>query len=211
MAEPTKKETWQARVAREKRHAILDAATEEFLANGYDRTTLEMVARSAGVSTGTLFKHFGTKARLFGGIMARAWGGDVDGALPVPAAGDPRAGLTLIGQDYIQRLSEPNTIALFRVIIAEAPRFPELGRELYERGKVPYLERLRAYLAAEEEAGQLRFAAGELALAKREFLGMINDQVFWPHLLIIDLETTVDEKRQVLDSAVSSILARYCA
>lgn len=40
----------------------------------------------------------------------------------MPAAGDPRAGLTKIGRDYAALLSRPQMVALFRLVIAEAPR-----------------------------------------------------------------------------------------
>lgn len=202
-------EAYRARVAGEKRAAILDAAVLKFLETGYDRTSLEAIAKAAGVSTGTLFKHFPTKAALFGAIMARAWESEPGAEGAVPEAGDPRAGLTAIGRDYARLLRAPGVEALFRVVIAEAPRFPELGRELYERGKAPYLARLRTYLEAEVARGTLRIADDELARSKREFLGMINDQIFWPRFLIIDLEVSEADVERVVRSAVTTFLARY--
>jgi len=196
---------YRDRVAREKRAALMEAAVALFLADGYARTTLEAVARAAGVSSATLYKHFPTKAALFGAIMARMWTeGD---AAAIPAPGDPRAGLLRIGRDYAALLAEARTVALFRVIIAEAERFPELGRALYERGKRPYLDRLRVYLEAEIADGRL--AIDDLALAKRQFLGMINDVVFWPRLLIVDLAVSAEETEAVVEGAVETFLARY--
>ena len=43
-------------------------------------------------------------------------------------------------KEYARLLREPQIEALTRVIIAEAPHFPELGEELYRRGKEPYRE-----------------------------------------------------------------------
>ena len=200
---------YRARVAGEKRSAILDAAVSKFLEGGYDRTSLEAIARAAGVSTGTLFKHFPTKAALFGAIMARAWENEPGAEGAVPEAGDPRAGLTAIGRDYARLLRAPGIERLFRVVIAEAPRFPELGRELYARGKAPYLARLRSYLEAEVAAGTLRIAEDELARSNRELLGMINDQIFWPRFLVVDLETSDEEVKLVVASAVETFMSRY--
>jgi AcrR family transcriptional regulator len=44
---------------------ILAAATELFLAQGYEQTTVAEVAQSAGVSRATVFWHFSDKAGLF--------------------------------------------------------------------------------------------------------------------------------------------------
>lgn len=202
---------YRARVADQKRGAILDSAVALFLEQGYDRTTLEAVAKRAHVSTGTLFKHFPTKARLFGGIMARVWENEpgAEGALPPP--GGPRKALTIIGLDYARLLRAPHTEGLTRVIVAEALRFPELGQELYLRGKEPYLKRLWRYLEAEVKAGTLKLAADQVPIAAREFLGMINDQIFWPRLLIIDLDVPDKMVKRVVASAVETFLARYSA
>jgi TetR/AcrR family transcriptional regulator of autoinduction and epiphytic fitness len=169
-----------------KRDAVLDAAVAEFLGQGYEGTTLAAIAARAGVSTATVFKHFHAKADIFGAVMARVFGNDAAHGVPKPKAGDPRAGLLAIGHDYAATLARPETRALFRVMIAEVPRFPELGAELYEKGKRPYLDRLHAYLRAESKAGTLRIP--DVKLAARQFLGMINDVVFWPHMLVVDLE-----------------------
>lgn len=200
-------QAYRERVAREKRSLLLDAAVERFLADGYDRATLETVAKTAGVSSATLYKHFRTKADLFGGVMARMWENEPGAEAALPPPGDPRAGLRRIGHDYAALLARSQTLALFRVIIAEAPRFPELGLELHERGKRPYLDRLRVYLQREIADGAL--AIDDLPLAKRQFLGMINDVVFWPRLMIVEFQIAPEEIAYVVDQAVETILARY--
>lgn len=62
--------------ARETQQAVLRAAHDLFIAQGYGRTTMADVARSAGVSVETVYAAFGTKA----GLLHRAWdvtiGGD---------------------------------------------------------------------------------------------------------------------------------------
>lgn len=189
-----------------KRDAVLDAAIIEFLARGYEHTTLAAIAARAGVSTATVFKHFQAKADIFGAVMARVFGNDPAAQeVPKPEAGDPRAGLLAIGRDYAATLARGDTRALFRVMIAEVPRFPELGRELYEKGKRPYLERLHAYLRAEARAGTLRI--DDVPMAARQFLGMINDITFWPHMLVVDLEEA--DAGAVVAAAVETFLRGY--
>jgi TetR/AcrR family transcriptional regulator, regulator of autoinduction and epiphytic fitness len=200
-------EEYRKSVADQKRQAILDAAVQNFLATGYERTTLETVAKDAGVSTATVYKHFSTKRALFGGIMEHIWETEVDLVNSVDQGTDSVAILTAIAQEYAQLLRQPQVEALFRVIIAEAPRFPELGEELYYRGKEPYLKRLHTYLQKESELN--RFQITDIPLAARQFLGMINDVIFWPRFLIMDLKISDSDIENVIINAVETFLARY--
>lgn len=198
---------WRAGVAARKRAVALDAALGLFLEKGYAATSLEDVARAAGVSSATVYKHFPTKADLFGGVAARFWENEPGAAPPTPAPGDPRAGLQAIGTRYAELLGGDAVVALFRLIIAEVPRFPDLGAQLYALGKKPYLERLDDYLRAEVEAGTL--AIEDRALAARQFLGMINDVLFWPRLLVPSLKPDAAERDRVVDEAAATFLARH--
>jgi TetR/AcrR family transcriptional regulator of autoinduction and epiphytic fitness len=82
-----------------------------------------------------------------------------------------------LGCAKLARTSRPSCDSLFyRVLIAEAPRFPELGRLLTERGKLPYLNRLSGYLKEEANGGRLEIH--DTMRAARQFLAMISDQLF---------------------------------
>lgn len=192
---------------RPKRSDVLDAAVEEILEKGYAAATLASIAERAQVSTATVFKHFRTKADIFGAIMSRVWGNEDDSLPPEPDIGDPRAGLRAIGDDYAQTITDPKIRALFRVMIAEVPRFPELGLELYEKGKKPYLDRLHSYIEAEVAAGTL--SVPDVGLAVRQFLGMINDVIFWPHMLVLNLDESEEDIDRVVSGAVETVLRAY--
>ena len=82
--------------ARRQFAAALDAAQARFLAHGYGATTVESIARAAGVSSATIYKTYGGKAGLVRSLAQRA----LEGAGPIPAeqrsnalrsAADPRA------------------------------------------------------------------------------------------------------------------------
>jgi AcrR family transcriptional regulator len=200
-------EEYRERVRTEKRTAALDAAIAAFLSQGYDRTTLLQVAKAAGISTGTLFKHFPTKAALFGAIMEQLWAAEPGFDARLPQPGNPRDGLLVLGYEYARVLRQPHTEPLFRVMIAEAPRFPELGQALFERGKAPFLARLTAYLTTEISAGTL--AITDMGIATRQFFGMINDVFFWPRLLVTDMVVTEDDVDKAVHEAVLTFVARY--
>jgi TetR/AcrR family transcriptional regulator of autoinduction and epiphytic fitness len=199
--------TYHQRVAEEKRALIVQAATRLFLEAGYDRTSLARVAEGAGVSRATLFKQFPTKAALFDAIVTASWtvGGDDE----LPATGDLAGGLTAVGYRYAALLGQPEMRDLFRIVIAEMPRFPELAQAQFSQGKLPYFESVRRYLAAEHAAGAARVADPELAAT--QFLGMISNALFWPGLLLPDWDVDDDRVDAVVAEAVRTAVARYSA
>lgn len=202
----TEPSAYHQRVAREKRAAILDAATSLFLASGYDGTSLAKIAEAAGVSKATLFKQFPTKAALFDAIVSESWQVE-DADSPQPPASDLRAGLTTIGHRYVELLTRPGMTALFRIVIAELPRFPELGEAQFSRGKMPYFESVSRYLAAAHRSGAAKVEDPDLAAT--QFLGMISNFVFWPTLLLRDWAPERPAIDQAVEEAVTTMTARY--
>ncbi|MFD5828268.1 TetR/AcrR family transcriptional regulator [Lentzea sp. NPDC060358] len=197
--------TYHQQLARQKRAAIVDAATALFLESGYDGTSLARIADAAGVSKATLFKQFPTKAELFDAIVTDYWRAG-DGAV-TPPEGKPAEGLAALGHRYVALLTRPGMVALFRIVIAEAPRFPELGRTQFRLGKMPFFESVRDYLAAEHEAGTV--VVPDPVLTASQFLGMISDFAFWPRMLLVDWAPTAQAMANAVDEAVETVLARH--
>jgi len=199
--------TYHQRVAQEKRALIVRAATRLFLELGYDRASLARIAEAAGVSKATLFKQFPTKAALFDAMVLESWT-DGDEAAP-PTAGDLAAGLALLGRRYAALLDQPGMSDLFRIVIAELPRFPELAESHFSQGKMPYFASVRAYLVAEDGAGTAVIEDPDLAAT--QFLGMIANFLFWPRLVLPGWSVTPDRAQEVVADAVRTMVARYAA
>ncbi|WGW13066.1 TetR/AcrR family transcriptional regulator [Saxibacter everestensis] len=197
---------YHRQVAATNRAAILDAATDLFLASGYDRTSLARVAASAGVSKATLFKQFPTKAELFEATVLAA-GGTPDGELVDLPPGDFHAGLTALGIAYAELLTRPGIEDLIRVVIAESPKFPELRERTFDFGTLPVLAALGRHLRAENAAGTANVDDPDTAAA--QFLGMISTVVFWPRLIHGGWSLSEEETRKVIDEAARTIVARY--
>jgi TetR/AcrR family transcriptional regulator, regulator of autoinduction and epiphytic fitness len=199
--------TYHQRVAQEKRALIVTAATALFLESGYDRTSLARIAERSGVSRATLFKQFPSKAALFDAIVTESWA--TAGEEEPPPAGNLVDGLGIIGRRYAELLGRAQMADLFRIVIAELPRFPELAHAQFSHGKLPYFESVRGYLLAERAAGTVRVE--DVDLAATQFLGMISNYVFWPTLLVPGWEVSAERVTQVVDEAVRTIAARYAA
>lgn len=197
--------TYHQRVSAEKRALIVRAATELFLEFGYDRVSLARIAEGAGVSKATLFKQFPTKAALFDAMVLESWAEGDD--ITTPRPGDLAAGLGILGRRYAALLGEPQMTDLFRIVIAELPRFPELARSHFSQGKMPYYQVVRGYLLSESDAGEATISDPDMAAT--QFLGMISNYLFWPRLVLP--EWTVDDARTdaVVDEAVHTMVARF--
>ncbi|MEV0107703.1 TetR/AcrR family transcriptional regulator C-terminal domain-containing protein [Nocardia sp. NPDC050799] len=159
------------------------------------------------MSKSTLFKQFPTKAALFEAIVTESWQRDAGDTVARPQAGDLRSGLTSIGRRYADLIGRPGMTALFRIVIAELPRFPELGRMQFQLGKLPYFTSVQHYLESEHEAGNADVPDAESAA--NQFLGMIANYFLWPRMLLTDWNPAASDICYAVEQAVETMLARY--
>ena len=61
------------RLTDRKREAIIQAAIAEFRANGFEITSMDKIAATAGVSKRTVYNHFPSKEELFAEILNQLW------------------------------------------------------------------------------------------------------------------------------------------
>ncbi|MDJ0387941.1 TetR/AcrR family transcriptional regulator [Roseomonas sp. E05] len=162
-----------------KRRAILEAAAELFMAEGFGAVSMDAVARAAQVSKATLYAHFPGKEALFLEIISancRKMQAMMDVALS--ASGVTLEGaLAELGQQWLHFLLRPEVRALHRVVVAEGLRFPNLARDFYAGGPQSVRRWLAGWLAAEQRAGRLRPDA-DLMLAAEQFLALLRGDIF---------------------------------
>ena len=163
---------------------ILDVATELILNEGYGVTSIEAIARRARISKRTFYSRFKDKAELFAAVVHRV----VERLRPPDDAGLFEGGtieeiLKRAAQVILRAVLSPQALALHRVILAEATRFPELAKVVSEqRGRSEAITRIAALLEGEVQAGRIAldntsFAAAQLlqmvvGLPQRRSLGL---------------------------------------
>jgi len=159
--------------AGEIRDEILDVATTLLLRDGYGATSIEAVAKRARISKRTFYHRFQNKAELFGAVVHRL----VEKLRPQNDAQLFEGGAF---EEILERLAlvvvhaalSPQVLALQRVIIAEATRFPELAAVLNEQGaRREAIDRVAALL--ERQARAERFTLENAQFAAEEFLQMV--------------------------------------
>jgi AcrR family transcriptional regulator len=162
---------------------ILDVAAAGFLADGYGATSIEAVAKAAGVSKRTFYHRFPGKPALFEAVVRRL----VEGwRMPFEATagklGTLEQSLEQIARFMLAAALTPDAIALNRLILSEAARFPELAQVINAHGAGQGVRLVVGILGEEIRAGRLvlhdpRFAAEQflhlvLAGPQRRALGL---------------------------------------
>lgn len=192
-----------------KRRQILDGARKVFMDLGFDGASMNEIARSAGVSKGTLYVYFADKSRLFEAIVE-------DEALEksrIVYNLDPRrdAEITLreFGQAYIGSICRPGGGSSIRTVMAIAERMPDVGRQFYENVLAKTINRLADYLQAHVGPNDLTIDDCELAAA--QFLQMCQATLFLPFVFQAEPAPSAERIAQVVDSATRMFLQTYRA
>ena len=136
------------------RSRVLRAATSAFLAHGY-RSSVEEIARRAGVAKQTVYHHFPRgKDELFKDV-ARELARRVLIELE-DAPRDLRDALLAFGEAYRGRALGTQGIATFRTLVPEIPRFRALARAMYAASAGEMARRLAQVIGRAMDDGRLR-------------------------------------------------------
>lgn len=143
-----------------------------FLERGYHAASMDAIAQRANVSKITVYAHFSSKQALFSAIIAEL-AGRLTGAIERMAlAGRPPAqALRQLARAYLDLALAPRSLALHRLVVAEAARHPQLGRLIFRHGPAAIVATLADYLKA-----QPSLRIGNPDLAAQQFLGMVLAQ-----------------------------------
>jgi AcrR family transcriptional regulator len=140
-----------------RREAILDVAQCSFMEHGYAATTMSAIAAALGGSKGTLWSYFPAKDVLFAAVLDRAT--EVfqqQLTLLLNPQDDLESTLLRFARGFLIRVISPEALALYRLVMAEANRFPETGRIFHERATARTQSALASYMAQQIARGRLR-------------------------------------------------------
>ena len=155
-----------------KRDAILEAARKVFMEVGFGTASMDTIATEAKVSKQTVYNHFGSKEELFA-AMIRYW---VDQKLTVfsetAKLGRPEDTLRAMAHQFLDHGSAEQRVSMYRILMGESSRFPELGQIFYKSGPAVVRKFLADYLAEQHKRGVLH--VDDPVLATEQFFGMLN-------------------------------------
>ena len=192
----------------EKAESILAAARRTFLASGFGAVSMDAIAREAGASKATLYAYFSSKEELFGAVVAsegeRYFRGFSAREL------DPRdveKSLNEIAQRFLELVLSPDAIAVNRITIAEAVRFPQLGDVFWRAGPEQTRMQIEAFLRRADEAGTLSVA--DPKLAAEQFISLMRGDFHLRQLLRLDAPLKPAELRAGARAAVATFLRAF--
>jgi AcrR family transcriptional regulator len=187
---------------------VLEGARSVFMADGFEGANVDDIARVAGVSKATLYSYFPDKRMLFIEEARAECTRQADDAInQIDLSAPPRDVLLAVGRHFLKFITSKLGQQIFRICVAEADRFPDIGRAFYESGPAVMLTEMAHYFEGAIDRDELRI--DDLVLAADQFGELCKADV-WPRLMFGGSKTETDaEIDRVVRGAVETFMARY--
>lgn len=193
-------------VTSSKRDAILEAASKVFLEVGFGSASMDAIANEAKVSKQTVYNHFGSKEELFAAMIRGTCDQMTLAFAEAAKAGDPDKTLRAIARYFMSVVFSSEKLSLHRLLMAEVPRFPDLGRIYYQAGPEPIRKFIADYLTEQTRLGKLKVENPRLTA--EQFIGMVTGCRLRAQLGI-EPQPSQEELDKYIDNAVN-MLMRAC-
>ena len=194
----------------QRRGRILSGAAEVFLAEGYEGASMSRIAAAAAVSKGTLYNYYADKRELFAAYIRESCALMVDEMFgETPPAETLRAGLARIGHIMLTSMVSQRGQAMFRLVVMEAAKFPDLATVFYRAGPEKLICLMTLWLQAQVDAGQLRLDDPEFAA--EQFFALTQTRLVLRARLKPGSIPSEQEISHVVGHAVEMFLAAYAA
>ncbi len=184
--------------------AILDSATRMFLTYGYRNASMEKIAQAAPVSKATLYKHFDSKEALLAAVISNLCASLLHTMTQVTIESDNvESNLNKIATAAMDLIYAEDALAIYRLVVAESPDFPELGQLFYQSGPQTLLTQLEDYFRRLNTEGHLTII--DPVFAADAFFSMLKGDLHCRCLLSKTLRPSFDQKKRL----VSQVIAFY--
>jgi AcrR family transcriptional regulator len=194
----------------EKARAVLAAARVVFLANGFSVATTDMIQRAAGVSKSTVYAHYPNKEALFKAVIEAECRQFMAGVREHKAAGrEIRRVLTDVAKTFLDLILAPNILAVYRIIVSEGPRFPELAQRFYAEGPGAMNAFVTQTLEELMARGELDFGGLGIDAAATLFVNMVRGEPQMQCLTHPDSPPSSVQRDKWIQEAVTTFLRAF--
>ncbi|HEY4163080.1 MAG TPA: TetR/AcrR family transcriptional regulator [Dongiaceae bacterium] len=192
----------------EKSNLIIEAAGQLFLEQGYGAVSMDQIAKVAGVSKATVYAHFESKDRLFAAVIQTGCSAYAEGIVPaIMELVDIRESMTRIAAGIESFLLAPKTLGIYRVIIAEGPRFPELVQAFVNSGPLPFLKLLTDFFQRAHDRKMLKVPNPRLAA--HQLVWLVRGPLYMRRMLNLNDMVGEPPAEEVVAGAVDMLLKAY--
>lgn len=161
-----------------KRRQIMDGAARVFAEHGYEGASMSQIARDAGVSKGTLYNYYDSKASLFAAFIEECACEKLPNLFEtIGEAQSPEATLEDIATAMIRLTTSPLSLMLNRIVVSEAATFPHLAETFWQVGPCKAVGILADWLRARTREGILDVPDPELAAEL--FYALCQTRITW--------------------------------
>lgn len=188
-----------------RRAAFLKAARDVFLEYGYEAANMAEIVKRAGGSLSTLYAQFGGKQGLFEAMIdERVKDLTAQMHIELAAHAPLREGLKRIGENFLFKQTQPESLDVFRLMVAQARKFPSIAESWGKRLPEQVRKALADYLRDRALAGEIRIDNYDLAAAV--FFDLVRARIQFRALLNVSYAPTETEVRETVDRAVKVFL-----
>lgn len=176
----------------EKREAVLRAAVDLFLTNGFKETSMEKVANVSGVSKQTVYSHFENKEKLFLAVIAFKC---EEYSLNLQELAGHDEGLehtlSVVCSRFVGLFQDEEVVSMFAVIIAEARNSPRVGELFYQAGPLASVNSISEIIF---NLSQQDISESDARMLAGDFFGLLKGQ--WHMRSLMNLDYEMDEKQR---------------
>lgn len=185
----------------EKRQNILKVATEMFLAEGYAGVSVDGIIARIGGSKRTIYAYFDGKDGLFAAIIAQLCEEIVNPITHMDLKRKPlHEALSTIAHTFLEVVLAPRTLALHRLVVAEAPRAPEAARSFFDAAPATAYRCLTEYFTWADGAGLV--APGDAQTRAVIFLDALTGDMQLRCLLGLMDSPSQTERQHLIEEAI---------
>lgn len=189
---------------------VLAGARTVFLRDGFERASVDEIAREAGVSKATLYSYFPDKRLLFLEMaMAECRNHADEATAPINYTDLAPEVLRALARRIVSVMSTEIGLRVYRICVAESERFPELARAFYRSGPLALRSALAEYMQLAASRGEL--VIDDLDFAADQFIQLCRAGLH--ERLLFNGETKISpiQQNRTIDGAVALFLALYGA
>ncbi len=189
---------------------VLQGARDIFLTQGFANANMDAIAKLAQVSKATVYSYFPDKQSLFIEVVKNECAQKTDFALEAINHNAHIERVLIQAANHIIRFMLSDfSLRVFRICVAEADRFPELGQHFYQNGPQLGQRTLCTLFQSAIERGEL--AIKDKTLAADQFIELCKADLWARSILGITAEFDDTEIERVASGAVETFMARYAA
>jgi len=188
----------------ERRHAVLlQTAIRLFLDHGLDAVSIEEIAKQAAVAKRFIYARYRDKSELFVAAVEQCFADRLQMLQDfAPSPGRAQFGLVAFGQKLLDVALQPDSLALYRLLVAAAPRFPGLAELFVARNRHRSVGEIERVLAFYADRGEIALASSQL-MAEQFFISVVGIP---QRLALLGLRESADAEQRRLHAAVRLFL-----